>query len=206
MIAARSIEPIAHESVAPALYLPPEEIQKLKPPVNTHSTERLRCRAHLGLSVDRQDWIALGELQEYERVQTRSGTIHLASLLRALPADVFNIEVDCEHVYEVGDAGVLVHNACGDSRKLGLDLAMGSKTLAKGMRQAGYQAGHIVPASRVWAGRSQKVNDALGWAQDATVDATILLSYNMLHEGTIALGANESYVNVMDHVFRIVPR
>ncbi len=31
---------------------------------------------------------------------------------RALPADVFNIEVDCEHVYEVGDAGVLVHNAC----------------------------------------------------------------------------------------------
>ncbi len=29
----------------------------------------------------------------------------------ALPADVFNIEVDCHHVYEVGDVGVLVHNA-----------------------------------------------------------------------------------------------
>ncbi len=63
-------------------------------------------------SVDREEWIALGELQEYERVQTRSGPIHLLSLQRALPADVFNIEVDCEHVYEVGDVGVLVHNTC----------------------------------------------------------------------------------------------
>jgi hypothetical protein len=75
-------------------------------------TEITGTDIHPFWSVDRQDWVALGELEEFERVQTRSGAIYLLSRVASLPADVYNIEVDCHHVYEVGDVGILVHNQC----------------------------------------------------------------------------------------------
>lgn len=69
-------------------------------------------------SVDREDWIPLGELEQFERVQARTGTVYLTSLQNTTSADVFNIEVDCQHVYDVGDSGILVHNAC-DTNMMG---------------------------------------------------------------------------------------
>jgi hypothetical protein len=63
-------------------------------------------------SLDRLDWIPLGELEIGEQVVSNDGPLHLVSrVAHNQPTDVFNIEVDCEHVYQVGDAGVLVHNA-----------------------------------------------------------------------------------------------
>ena len=64
-------------------------------------------------SLDRNDWVALGELQQGESLSAESGPIAIASieLLRsAVP--VYNFETHGEHVYQVTALGLLVHNSC----------------------------------------------------------------------------------------------
>ena len=64
-------------------------------------------------SVDRNDWVPLGELTEGETLQSSNGiatVLSLALVTCSLP--VYNIEVHGEHVYEVGELGLLVHNQC----------------------------------------------------------------------------------------------
>jgi hypothetical protein len=64
-------------------------------------------------SVDRNDWIQLSELQEGERLQAADGfamVVSVAIVNTSVP--VYNIEVHGEHVYQVGDIGLLVHNTC----------------------------------------------------------------------------------------------
>ena len=46
----------------------------------------------------------------------------------------------------------------------------------------------------------------MGCFQDAGVDATVALSYNMLEAGSIGKLKPKGYVNLMDGVHRIVPR
>lgn len=72
-------------------------------------------------SLDRLDWVPLGELAIGEQVYSHDGPLSLvARTSRNQPTDVYNIEVDCEHVYQVGDAGILVHNTCiGDLGEAG---------------------------------------------------------------------------------------
>ncbi len=65
-------------------------------------------------SVDRDDWIPLGELEQGELLLGAAGPAAVLShviLQRSTP--VYNIEVHGEHVYEVGELGLLVHNSCG---------------------------------------------------------------------------------------------
>ncbi|XZE18362.1 hypothetical protein SH449x_003652 [Pirellulaceae bacterium SH449] len=69
-------------------------------------------------SVDRNDWVPLGELTEGETLQAAGGiatVLSLALVTCSLP--VYNIEVHGEHVYEVGELGLLVHNDCLDYAK-----------------------------------------------------------------------------------------
>ena len=63
-------------------------------------------------SVDRQEFVAVGEMEIGERVLTYHGdTQRIASKLpRPGPETVYNLEVYGEHVYFVGDDGFLVHN------------------------------------------------------------------------------------------------
>jgi hypothetical protein len=64
-------------------------------------------------SVARQEWVPLGELFEGETLQAANGiatVLSLALVNRSLP--VYNIEVHGEHVYQVGELGLLVHNTC----------------------------------------------------------------------------------------------
>ncbi|MCU0713108.1 MAG: HINT domain-containing protein [Pirellula sp.] len=64
-------------------------------------------------SVDRNDWIQLSELQEGERLQASDGIATVVSIaLVSTNVSVYNIEVHGEHVYQVGELGLLVHNAC----------------------------------------------------------------------------------------------
>ena len=46
----------------------------------------------------------------------------------------------------------------------------------------------------------------LGCLKDPNVDATIMLSYNMLKEGKVADQPAGGYMNLMDGVHRIIPR
>jgi Pretoxin HINT domain len=64
-------------------------------------------------SLDREDWVTLGELVAGERLQGKDGTATVLSIdIHNVSLPVYNIEVHGEHVYEVGELGVLVHNVC----------------------------------------------------------------------------------------------
>ncbi|MBQ5788683.1 MAG: hypothetical protein IIW01_00205, partial [Thermoguttaceae bacterium] len=69
-------------------------------------------------SVDRQDFVEAGRLQQGERVQLYSGETKrvVQKLPRPGPVNVYNLEVYAEHVYRVTPDGVLTHNSgCGRS-------------------------------------------------------------------------------------------
>jgi hypothetical protein len=69
-------------------------------------------------SIDREDWVPLGELVQGETLQGQSGlAVVLAVTLSRVAQPVYNLEVHGEHVYQVGMLGVLgvlVHNATSD--------------------------------------------------------------------------------------------
>jgi hypothetical protein len=62
-------------------------------------------------SVDRQEWVPLAELAEGERLQGLDGlAVVLGISLSRVSQAVYNIEVHGEHVYQVGELGLVVHN------------------------------------------------------------------------------------------------
>jgi hypothetical protein len=62
-------------------------------------------------SVDRQEWVPLAELADGETLQGLDGlAVVLSVTLSRVTQPVYNIEVHGEHVYQVGELGVLVHN------------------------------------------------------------------------------------------------
>jgi len=79
-------------------------------------TEPFGCTDnHPFWSVDREQFVEAGQLQIGENLQSADGTIVQVTRItprRGPPVEVFNFEVDAEHVYHVGTSGVLVHNAC----------------------------------------------------------------------------------------------
>ncbi|MEL7498757.1 MAG: polymorphic toxin-type HINT domain-containing protein [Planctomycetota bacterium] len=64
-------------------------------------------------SPERQAFVAIGEMEIGETVQTFAGETKTISskLARPGPQVVYNIEVDQQHVYFVGQNGLLVHNS-----------------------------------------------------------------------------------------------
>ncbi len=64
-------------------------------------------------SLDRGDWVPLAELTEGETLQGHTGPALVLRLsLHHAAQPVYTLEVHGEHVYQVGELGVLVHNAC----------------------------------------------------------------------------------------------
>ena len=66
-------------------------------------------------SEDRHDFIPAAELTVGERLRSLDGTparIVRITPHRGPPVPVYNLEVDAQHVYRVGQTGLLVHNAC----------------------------------------------------------------------------------------------
>jgi YwqJ-like deaminase len=61
--------------------------------------------------------VPVGELRIGERLKARDGSTPkvLSFTKRPEPEPVFNIEVDGDHVYRVGEQGLLVHNASADA-------------------------------------------------------------------------------------------
>jgi RHS repeat-associated protein len=70
---------------------------------------------HRFFSETRQDWVAAGELRVGECLRTSSGlAVTVESLaLKAGEHRVYNLEVEQEHQFYVGEGGVLVHNSYG---------------------------------------------------------------------------------------------
>ncbi len=66
-------------------------------------------------SETRQHFVKAGQLEVGEHLRSTTG--HLAEVThitphRGPPQNVYNLEVNAEHVYQVGSAGLLVHNDC----------------------------------------------------------------------------------------------
>ncbi|MDP1564313.1 MAG: polymorphic toxin-type HINT domain-containing protein [Pirellulaceae bacterium] len=72
-------------------------------------------------SVDRAEFVQAGELTIGERLQTLAGdTVWVKQKLpRPGPEPVYNLEVHAEHVYYVGNGGVLAHNSQSYTRRPG---------------------------------------------------------------------------------------
>jgi hypothetical protein len=68
---------------------------------------------HPVFSADRNRWVAAGELRIGERLLAADGSMPrvLSYRLRPEPEPVYNIEVEGDHCYRVGEQGLLVHNA-----------------------------------------------------------------------------------------------
>jgi len=68
-------------------------------------------------SVDRQEWVPLAELTDGETLQGLDGlAVVLSVSLSRVSQPVYNIEVHGEHVYQVGELGLVVHNVKGGLR------------------------------------------------------------------------------------------
>lgn len=80
----------------------------------------MRCMTYdycgdLERSVERQEWVQLGELTIGERLQTRDGLVRVTGSTSIYdPQPVYNLEIHGQHVYEVTELGILVHNAGSD--------------------------------------------------------------------------------------------
>lgn len=115
---------------------------------------------HLFWSADRHEFIAIGKMDVGERVTTYHGeTKRIESRLpRPGPQLVYNLEVYGEHVYYVGEQGLLVHNA----------YAMNREAMARyrGLRQKGFDkvaarqmvSAEFIPSKMPWA-KGQKIHN-----------------------------------------------
>lgn len=61
-------------------------------------------------SVDRKTWVPLEKLRVGERVQCSGHTAPVLKIEERGVEPVFNLEVDTDHCYRVGNQGILVHN------------------------------------------------------------------------------------------------
>jgi hypothetical protein len=96
-------------------------------------------------SLDRNDWVPLGELEEGEHLRGEAGVAFVLTHVivnRSVP--VYNIEVHGEHVYQVGNFCVLVHNTCSEYNG-----AMTEALTWLGSR--GFDASKAIPTASKWS-------------------------------------------------------
>ncbi|WP_146571665.1 ParB N-terminal domain-containing protein [Botrimarina hoheduenensis] len=68
-----------------------------------------------------RDFVRVDTLRPGDHVRTTGGLARVASLSpRGPPESVYNLEVQLEHVYRVGESGLLVHNACAKPQSVNL--------------------------------------------------------------------------------------
>ena len=85
-------------------------------------------------SVDREAWVSAIDLEIGETLKTLTGTTVIESRSRREePETVYNIEVEGDHVYRVGDSGVLVYNASFEANAFAMTSRKSTSSLTKFM-------------------------------------------------------------------------
>ncbi len=105
--------------------------------------------SHPFWSEDRQQFVAAGDLQVGENLLLADDTTRqlFSSTLRPTRENVYNIEIDGEHVFYVGNDGVLVHNTCPYG--------------AKGTGPLHHLVSHFANLGRGWAKRWTQLSQKL---------------------------------------------
>jgi hypothetical protein len=126
--------------------------------------EPIGCTSnHPFWSHDRNDFVEAGTLAIGEHVLSHDGTPRAITRItphRGPPVTVYNFEVDVEHVYVVGENGLLVHNSCAMStayntngsissvsatvRFADLGSGTGTTRAARALTEVGDDAGHLI--------------------------------------------------------------
>ena len=129
------------EDTAAVGWAPPTSLNSQGLVGNAHPTSTHPSKETIGTtsnhpfwSVDRQEYVQAGQLDTGERVLTFSGDTKrvVTKLPRPGPQPVYNLEVHAEHVYFVGEDGLLVHNAYGQPKASSLsDLDFAKRVAAK---------------------------------------------------------------------------
>lgn len=117
---------------------------------------------------ERADELSPGE--EVLGADGREVTVSGLKVGTKVKALTYNLEVESIHTYHVGDAGILVHNAC--SRALGKALES-----AGFVRLAGEHAHHIVPGAHRGAGPARRVLQRFGIDIDSANNGAFLPGY-----------------------------
>lgn len=71
--------------------------------------------SHPFFSVDRNDFVPVGEMREGEMVKIVDGLLQITDIKSRFAQAgelLYNLETHNEHVYQVSDAGIIVHNSC----------------------------------------------------------------------------------------------
>ena len=124
-------------------------------------------------SEDRQTFVRADELKEGEHLRAFNGTPIVRRIVPlADPEPVFNLEVQCDHVYHVAKNGVLVHN----SNPCPLDIALGLGGNLRGFQQAlGPRVASFLDGFRGLGGNSSST-----WRQITTaMDNAQIIHFNL---------------------------
>ncbi len=96
------------------------------------------CTAnHPFWSHDRQDFVSAGDLEQGEQILNREGEVAAVAgrQLHSARRNVYNLEVQNDHVYRVGAGGWLAHNSCPTAPRTGLTAAeQTAKDAAQGFK------------------------------------------------------------------------
>jgi rhodanese-related sulfurtransferase len=111
-------------------------------------------------SADRQAFVEAGQLQVGEQLQQADGT--LVQITRITPhtgppVEVYNLEVDAEHVYHVGAGGVLVHNTYPTVTVIGERMGR-VKEAVRVLRSQGVNASYYKAWTKYWP-RGRQLTD-----------------------------------------------
>ena len=154
-------------------------------------------------SVDRQEWVPLSELTEGEMLQGLDGlAVVLSVSLSRVSQPVYNIEVHGEHVYQVGELGLLVHNAyTGIAPGGGLvSRIKESGALVRGAEAAGRSAQKSIDKLTSELARSN-LNPGIGtkpignWISEARARDGARVYFRQLADGTIEILGKSTKAN-----------
>jgi hypothetical protein len=97
---------------------------------------------HRMFSATANDWVPVQDLEIGEELQTTTGRKSVASLgYQHGRHQVYNVEVEAEHCYFVGDGETLTHNMCGpDGESLALTHSANSKNKGVPPPDGGFSA------------------------------------------------------------------
>ncbi|MFY7876510.1 MAG: Hint domain-containing protein, partial [Pirellula sp.] len=145
-------------------------------------------------SVDRQEWVPLGELTEGETLQGFDGlAIVLGLSLTTVAKPVYNIEVHGEHVYQVGELGLLVHNSC---------IQPGTQAWENAVKAIANARKGVKPNFEVASATSAKqlLKEALGDMNQYNNYAHDVLNYSKGFEIHNVMNARELTVHSLQHL------
>ncbi|MBN71639.1 MAG: hypothetical protein CME32_20455 [Gimesia sp.] len=113
---------------APSIYSLPDEVEKEQAAFATLASTVIDCTRKL-LAPEEQAWIPAEELEMGDCLKSLNGLRQITNRhLERTTERVYNIEVDGDHVYRVGESGLLVHNA---SALPGRQVSYGSTDLSQ---------------------------------------------------------------------------